>query len=96
MKDNRKRHSATFKSTVVLDVLRGDRTIAEIAQHYAIHPTQIGVWKKTFLAGAHSVFEDDSKDKDASAEKIAYLERKIGQLTIEHDFLKKSWAKCQS
>jgi transposase len=90
MKDNRKRYSASFKSKVALAALSGEQTLAALAQHYEVHPTQINKWKKEAITGLASIFEGTKKAKEDGSEAVAYLERKIGQLTVENDFLKKS------
>jgi transposase len=84
----RKNYSSGFKTKVVLEALQERETIQEIGKKYEIHPNQISTWKSQFLANAISVFEkgvaksDDEKEKDA-------LFKKVGQLQIENDFLKK-------
>jgi transposase len=84
----RKIYTSGFKTKVVLEALQERETIQEIGKKYEIHPNQISTWKSQFLANATSVFEkgitktDDEKEKDA-------LFKKVGQLQIENDFLKK-------
>jgi transposase len=84
----RKTYSAGFKTKVVLEALQERETIQEIGKKYELHPNQISTWKSQFLANANSVFEkgvtksDDEREKDA-------LFKKVGQLQIENDFLKK-------
>lgn len=84
----RKTYSAGFKTKVVLEALQERETIQEIGKKYDLHPNQISTWKSQFLANANSVFEkgisksDDEKEKDE-------LFKKVGQLQIENDFLKK-------
>ncbi len=80
--------TAIFKQKVAIEALKGDRTINEIAKEYGVHPVQVGKWKKTLIDGADSVFAKVRKGADTEVEKAA-LERKVGQLTIEIDWLKK-------
>jgi transposase len=83
------KHTPEFKKKVVLEVLREQKTIQEIARTYQVHPAQVSVWKKQFLDNASTVFggkKDPGKDYESE---MAILERKVGQLTIENDFLKK-------
>lgn len=87
MKRKRRNHSAGFKAKVALAAVRGDRTLAELAQQYDIHPNQIQDWKKKLLSGAEEIFENgNGRGKDPEAE-IRQLHAKIGQLTMERDFL---------
>lgn len=93
-KRNRRKFNADFKTKVVLEALKEKSTIEELARKYELHPNQITVWKKEFLANASAVFENSGnkesvkKDRD---EEIVRLYAKIGQIQIENDFLKKSY-----
>lgn len=89
-----KRRSFTpeFKKKVAVEALREQRSINEIAHAHEISPIQVRKWKKELLDGAKSIFEDPRK-KDAhlkeQKDQEAVLQQKIGQLTVENDFLKK-------
>lgn len=84
----RKNHTPGFKTKVVLEALQERETIQEIGKRYGIHPNQISTWKTRFLSGASSVFENGSGKDDTEKER-AELFKKVGQLQMEVDFLKK-------
>ena len=88
----RRKHSSGFKAQVALEAIRGDLTIAEIAKKHNIHPGQVQAWKAEALSKLELSFDKGSSRISSSEEQVAVLERKIGQLTIENDFLKKSWS----
>ncbi len=81
----RRNHSPAFKAKVALDALKGDQTIVEIAERYQVHPNQITEWKKQLLAHAEEVFSKD-RQPDQGPD-IKNLHAKIGQLSMENDFL---------
>lgn len=90
MSKKRKQYSAKFKAKVALEALRGEKTIAEIATQYEIHPTMIHNWKRQLLDGASGIFEQSNQAVEANSEteaQIAELHRQIGQLKVERDFL---------
>src|SRR5438034_10054655 len=89
MKRTRKKHNAGFKAKVALAAIRGDRTIAELAGEYGVHPNQIYNWKKQLLDGAASVFEGGGTAAEGAASEVQVdvLYRQIGQLKVENDFL---------
>lgn len=93
MSKTRRKYSADFKLKVVLDMLKGAETISEIAHKYGVHPTQIPKWKRKFLEEAPEIFSDKSsketKDREHRDQIETELYKKIGQLQIELDFLKK-------
>lgn len=95
MKMKKRTFSPEFKTKVVLEVLREEKTLTEIASEYEIHPNLLRGWKKEFLEKASSVFEETKqrrnerqKNREADAERTQMLET-IGQLTLERDWLKK-------
>jgi transposase-like protein len=90
MKAKRKRHSAAFKAKVGLEALSGIKTVAELAREYQIHPTQVSQWKSQVQQRLPEVFESGPSAQAIESEReIERLERKVGQLTMELDWLKK-------
>jgi transposase len=85
---SRKKHSSGLKTKIVLEALQERISIQELGKKYDIHPNQISTWKTQFLKGAIGIFEKGVKVTDDSKEKED-LFKKIGQLQIENDFLKK-------
>ena len=81
----RRYHSPAFKAKVALDALKGDQTIVELAERYQVYPNQITEWKKQLLAHAEEVFSKD-RQPDQGPD-IKNLHAKIGQLSMENDFL---------
>lgn len=84
----RRRFTSDFKARVALEALRGDRTIHEIAGRHSIHPNQVSTWKRHAVDGLGGIFSKgtDGSRQDHDAE-VKELHAKIGQLTVERDFL---------
>jgi len=89
----RNQYSAEFKTKVVLEILSEQLTVNQIAAKYDLSPVMLSRWKKEFLERASDVFKkgptEAEKELEQSKEHIADLERKVGQLTYEVDWLKK-------
>lgn len=86
---NKSPRTAAFKKRIAVEALKEERTIEEIAKTYSLHRVQVCKWKKELLDGAESIFESKKRKNVNQDEEKAALERKIGQLTIEIDWLKK-------
>ncbi len=84
-------YSSAFKGKVALEALTGAETMAQISSKHAVHPTQVGLWKRRLEVGVCELFEDRAPAQ-ALKEKEELIERlysQIGQLTVERDWLKK-------
>lgn len=88
MRNLRRKHTADFKAKVALATLKGDRTVADLAGRHGVHPNQIHKWRKQLVDAAGTVFASGATDRDKGQEAvISELYEKIGQLTVERDFL---------
>jgi len=83
----RKKHTAAFKAKVALAAIREEQTVAELARQHKLHATQIHRWKRELLANIARVFEVEGGSEGDSSAREAELLQKIGELTMERDFL---------
>lgn len=84
-KRTRRNHGAAFKAKVALEAVKAEQTISELAARSQVHPNVVGQWKKELIERAGEIFSRDRKE-DSGAE-VKDLHAKIGQLTMENDFL---------
>jgi transposase-like protein len=92
MSKTRKKHEAKFKAKVAIAAIREDKTVAELANQFEVHASQIHAWKKELLAEAEGLFEPGRRAK-TDAGQIAKLHETIGQLVVERDFLSRALGK---
>ena len=86
----RKKYNSAFKAKVALEALGEQKTLAELASEYDVHPTQITNWKKELMERAGEVFDKNaSREAKAAQAREGELYRQIGQLKVEVDWLKK-------
>jgi transposase-like protein len=89
MKAKRKRHNGAFKAKVGLDAILGIKTVAQIAREYQVHPGQVSQWKTVIRERLPELFETEGSGGGDSEAMIALLHEKIGELTVDLDWLKK-------
>ena len=91
----RRNHTPAFKAKVALTAIKGEKTLAELAQQFDVHANQITQWRSQLLEGAADVFGGDARpDASAPAVDVKTLHAKIGQLTLENDFLEGALSKA--
>ena len=91
----RRNHTSAFKSKVALAAIRGEQTLGDLAQQYDVHPNQIKQWRDQLLEGAIDVFERPGKAvKEDPQVDVKTLHAKIGELTLENDFLEGALTKA--
>ncbi len=83
----RRNHSPAFKAKVAVAAIKGEKTLLDLAQEFDVHPNQIKTWRDQLLEGATTVFDDSPKAESAPVVDVKTLHAKIGELTLERDFL---------
>jgi transposase-like protein len=87
MRRKRRNHSPAYKAKVAVAAIKGDRTLAELSEQFDVHSNQIQDWRKRLLDNADTVFGKGQQQREETDEKVKDLHAKIGQLTMERDFL---------
>jgi transposase-like protein len=90
----RRNHSPAFKAKVALAAVKGDRTIAQLAEHFDVHPNQITIWKSQLEASASEIFGPGGGTPATPVVDVKSLHAKIGELTLENDFLEQALTKA--
>ena len=100
MAGKRKRYSAEFKARAVRELLDGNATLSEVASRYDVNPTMLSAWRRQLLDNAVEIFESEKmiKERQEAEEKheseVDNLNRIIGSLTVERDYLQRSFRKA--
>ncbi len=90
----RRSHSPAFKAKVALAAVKGEKTLAELAQQHDVHPNQITAWKNQLLDGAAGVFGGEKAEPAATPVDLKALHAKIGELALENVFLSGALSKA--
>ena len=90
----RRNHSAAFKAKVAIAAIKGERTVAEIAHEFDVHPNQVTTWKAQLEGGAADVFNGGGSSPAEPSVDVKALHAKIGELTLENDFLEGALTKA--
>lgn len=91
----RRNHTPAFKAKVALAAIKGEMTLAQLAEHFDVHPNQITTWKTQLQEGAADVFgPSGGKGTAQPAVDVKSLHAKIGELTLENDFLEGALSKA--
>ena len=90
----RRNHTPAFKAKVALAAIKGEKTLAELAQLFDVHPNQVTAWKGQLLDGAAGVFGSGVSHAEAAPVDLKTLHAKIGELTLENDFLEGALSKA--
>ena len=90
----RRNHSPAFKAKVALAAVRGEKTLNELAQEFDVHPNQVKQWRDQLLDAATGVFGGADKGPSEPVIDVKELHAKIGQLTLENDFLSSALGKA--
>ena len=87
----RKQHRPEFKARVALEALKGEQTVTELASRFGVHPTMVHQWKKALLEGATDIFQRGRRpaEPEVDTARVKELHAKIGELTVERDFLER-------
>ena len=83
----RRNHTPAFKAKVALAAIKGEKTLADLAQLFDVHPNQITTWKAQLLDGAAGVFGSSAASTGSAVVDLKTLHAKIGELALENDFL---------
>ena len=94
MRRPRRNHSPQFKAKVALAALRGEKTLAELAEQFDVHPNQITQWRQQAVENMAAAFDRGAAEAATEAE-LKDLHAKIGQLTLEVDFLERASSKAR-